>query len=79
MGMLDFAEDLRDKINARLESARAQLEGSGDPAKPRGKVEALREVLIDLDDLITQYAKPESVPEHLQDRKPRRVYGGRAA
>lgn len=72
--MLDFAEDVRRKIEARLESARTQLEGSGDPDKPRGKVEAFRECLIDLDDTLEQYAKPESVPEALQD-KPRRVYG----
>lgn len=72
--MLDFADDLKRKIEARLESARCQLEGSGDPDKPRGKVEAFRECLVDIDDLVTQYAKPESVPESLQDR-PRRGYG----
>jgi hypothetical protein len=73
--LVDFADELRKRIEQRLEASRLTLEGSGAVDKPRGRIEAFREVLIDLDEIVTLFLQPESVPEALQDkgRRPRRV------
>lgn len=76
----DFVDDLKKTLNQRLDNARDILEGSGEPAKPRGMIEALKTALSDIDDLAERYRAPEEVPEQLEladepAERPRRSYG----
>ncbi len=76
----DFAEDLRQTLHQRLDNAFATLKGNGDPARPRGMIEAFESAIADLDDILIRYRAPESVPEQLAMddepvERPRRSYG----
>ncbi len=68
----DFVDDLKRTIQQRLDNAVQTLKGNVDPSRPRGVIEAYETALIDIDELLTHYATPESVPEQL-DLEPRRT------
>ena len=83
----DYIDDLKKTLNQRLDGAFVALKGNGDPAKPRGLIEAYEIALSDIDELRAQYTHPESVPEQLRMEgesltpagSARRLYGRAAA
>lgn len=64
----DFVDDLKKIIAERRELDRDLLEtGPQSTDLTRGRIQAFKQALIDIDELALRYAAPESVPDGLQD------------